>query len=51
MSGTMRIDGYVRGKIDGTINGVVHGVVKGDVSAFIENKDIELIEENLEEGA
>ena len=46
LAGAMRIDGVVRGKIDGTVNGVVHAVVRGNVSAYIENGDVEMIEDN-----
>ena len=49
VAGAMRIDGVVRGHIDGTINGVVHAVVKGNVSAYIENGDVRMINENNEE--
>ncbi|WP_022776184.1 efflux RND transporter permease subunit [Butyrivibrio sp. AE2015] len=44
-SGTMRIDGAIRGHIDGNITGVVHAVVKGNVSAFIENGDVTMMDE------
>ncbi|MCR5403773.1 MAG: MMPL family transporter [Butyrivibrio sp.] len=44
MSGSMRIDGMVRGKIDGTVNGVVHAIVKGNVSAYIDNGNVEMID-------
>ncbi|RKM57549.1 RND transporter [Butyrivibrio sp. CB08] len=47
-TGTMRIDGLVRGHIDGTVNGVVHAIVKGNVSAYIENGDVTMIDENNE---
>lgn len=43
--GIMRIDGMVRGHIDGNINGIVHAVVKGNISAFIDNKDIKMLDE------
>ncbi|MBP3825989.1 MAG: MMPL family transporter [Butyrivibrio sp.] len=46
VAGAMRIDGIVRGHIDGTINGVVHAVVKGNVSAYIENSDVTMLDEN-----
>ena len=46
ISGAMRIDGVVRGKIDGTINGVVHGVVRGNVNAYIENSNVQMLEED-----
>ncbi|MCR5155993.1 MAG: MMPL family transporter [Butyrivibrio sp.] len=46
LSGAMRIDGVVRGKIDGTVNGVVHAVVRGNVSAYIENGDVQMLEDN-----
>ncbi len=45
-SGSMRIDGVVRGHIDGTVNGVVHAVVKGNVSAYIENGDVTMLDDN-----
>ena len=41
----MRIDGVVRGHIDGNINGVVHAVVKGNVSAYIENGDVKMLDD------
>ena len=44
-SGTMRIDGAIRGHIDGNITGVIHAVVKGNVSAFIENGDVTMMDE------
>ena len=47
-SGSMRIDGAIRGKIDGTITGVVHGVVRGNVSAFVESGDITQLDEEEE---
>ena len=47
-SGSMRIDGAIRGKIDGTITGVVHGVVRGNVSAFVESGDITQLDEEDE---
>ncbi|WP_026652222.1 MMPL family transporter [Butyrivibrio proteoclasticus] len=46
IAGTMRIDGMVRGKINGTITGIVHGVVKGEVSAFIDNGNVEILDED-----
>lgn len=45
LAGSMRIDGMVRGRINGTITGVVHGVVKGEVSAFIDNGQVEMLDE------
>ena len=45
-TGSMRIDGIVRGHIDGTVNGVVHAIVKGNVSAYIENGDVKMLDEN-----
>ncbi|SFB69630.1 MMPL family transporter [Butyrivibrio sp. YAB3001] len=45
-SGSMRIDGMVRGHIDGNITGVVHAVVKGNISAYVENGDIQMIEDS-----
>ncbi|SEG24113.1 Predicted exporter protein, RND superfamily [Butyrivibrio sp. Su6] len=44
-SGTMRIDGAIRGHIDGNVTGVIHAVVKGNVSAFIENGDVTMMDE------
>jgi predicted RND superfamily exporter protein len=44
-SGTMRIDGAIRGHVDGNITGVIHAVVKGNVSAFIENGDVTMMDE------
>jgi hypothetical protein len=41
----MRIDGAIRGHIDGNITGVIHAVVKGNVSAFIENGDVTMMDE------
>ncbi len=46
LSGVMRIDGFVRGRIEGTVNGVVHATVKGNVSAFIDNGDVEQLEDS-----
>ncbi len=45
-TGTMRIDGFVRGRIEGNVTGIVHGVVKGKVSAYIENGDITSMEDD-----
>ena len=45
VAGAMRIDGVVRGHIDGNINGVVHAVVKGNVSAYIENGDVKMLDD------
>ncbi len=45
LSGSMRIDGFVRGRIEGNVNGVVHAVVKGNVSAYIDNDDVKLLSE------
>ena len=47
-TGSMRIDGLVRGHIDGNINGVIHATLKGNVSAYVESGDIEMIEENAD---
>jgi len=44
--GTMRIDGFIRGRVDGNVTGVIHAVVKGNVSAYIENGDIAQMEED-----
>ncbi len=44
-TGTMRIDGFVRGHVDGNISGVVHAIVKGNVSAYVESGDIEILED------
>ena len=44
-TGTMRIDGFIRGRIEGNVTGVIHAVVKGNVSAYIENGDITQEEE------
>ena len=43
--GSMRIDGAIRGHIDGEITGVIHANVRGNVSAFIQNEDIDMLEE------
>ncbi|MCR5596062.1 MAG: MMPL family transporter [Lachnospiraceae bacterium] len=40
VSGTMRIDGAVRGHIDGQISGTVHALVRGNISAYIDNSSI-----------
>ena len=45
ISGSMRIDGLVRGRIDGTVNGVVHATVKGNVSAYIDNGNVEMLDD------
>ncbi|SFP93629.1 Predicted exporter protein, RND superfamily [Butyrivibrio proteoclasticus] len=44
-TGTMRIDGAISGHIDGNITGVIHAVVKGNVSAFVENGDVTMMDE------
>ncbi len=44
-TGTMRIDGFIRGRVEGNVTGVIHAVVKGDVSAYIENGDITPMED------
>ena len=49
IAGAMRIDGVVRGRIEGTVNGVVHAVVKGNVSAYIDNGNIKMLEEETDE--
>lgn len=49
IAGAMRIDGVVRGRIEGNINGVVHAVVRGNVSAYIENGDVKMLDENTGE--
>lgn len=36
VTGTVRLDGYVRGRIEGTIIGNVHAIVKGDVNAVVD---------------
>ena len=41
----MRIDGLVRGHIVGNINGVVHAVFKGNISAYVENSDIRMLDD------
>ena len=46
LSGTMRIDGAVRGHINGTVNGVIHATLKGDISAFVDSENVQMIEEN-----
>ncbi len=43
--GTMRIDGAIRGHIDGNIVGVIHGVVKGNVSAYIDNGNVTMMDD------
>jgi uncharacterized membrane protein YdfJ with MMPL/SSD domain len=45
-TGSMRIDGVVRGHINGNIVGVVHAVVKGDVNAYIESDSVSMMDEN-----
>ena len=40
LTGTMRIDGMVRGKIDGTVIGTMHAVVKGNINAFVESGEL-----------
>lgn len=44
-SGTMRIDGQVRGRIDGVVNGTMHATVRGNVSAYIESGALTQTEE------
>ena len=51
ISGSMRIDGFVRGRIEGNVDGVVHATVKGNVSAYIDNEDITMISEEDENGS
>ncbi len=46
-SGTMRIDGVVRGRIEGEVTGVVHAVVKGNIAAFVENGDVKMVSEDV----
>jgi predicted RND superfamily exporter protein len=48
-NGSMRIDGVVRGHIDGNITGVVHAVVRGNVSAYIENDNVKMLDEGNDE--
>ena len=51
-SGSMRIDGAVRGHINGTINGVIHATLKGDISAYVDNESIQMLDDegNVIEG-
>lgn len=38
MTGTVRINGMVRGRINGTVTGTMNAVVRGDISAYIDNR-------------
>ena len=50
IAGAMRIDGTVRGHIDGNVNGVIHAIVRGNVSAYIENGDVQMLDEKYGPG-
>ena len=51
-SGTMHVNGRVRGYISGIIDAEVHGVLTGQINASIATGDVEMMEEHeaLEEG-
>ena len=52
LSGSMRIDGAVRGRISGNVTGVMHAVVRGEISAYIDNGDVQMLDDGEnEEGA
>ncbi len=44
-SGAMRVDGRINGKVNGTLVGNFHGLIRGDVSAFIDNNNIEILDD------
>ena len=51
-SGTMHVNGRVRGYISGVIDAEVHGVLTGQINASIATGDVQMVEEHeaLEEG-
>ena len=46
-TGSMRIDGIVRGRINGTVTGVMHAIVRGDIDAYVKN-EVQAIEEKCD---
>ncbi len=48
-TGTIRINGRVRGKLDGVIDAEVHGVFRGSINAMVDVGDIEQLPEGTEE--
>lgn len=48
-TGTIRINGRVRGKLDGVIDAEVHGVFRGSLNAIVDVGDVEEIPEVKEE--
>ena len=52
-SGTMRVNGRVRGYISGVIDAEVNGILTGQINASVATGDVEVMEEHpaLEEGA
>ncbi len=48
-TGTIRINGRVRGKLDGVIDAEVHGVFRGSIIAMVDVGDIEQLPEGTEE--
>ena len=47
-SGTMRINGRVRGNMNGVFDGEIHGVFRGDLNAVVTFGNVEEVEENEE---
>ncbi len=47
-SGTMLVNGRVRGHVSGIVDANIHGVIKGDVSAMVQTGNISPVNENKE---
>ncbi len=45
-TGLIRVDGAIRGRINGTVTGTMTGLIRGDVSAFIDNRNVQVIDED-----
>ena len=48
-SGIIHVDGAIRGQINGTVTGTMNGIIRGEVSAFVDNKNVEILDENIRE--
>ena len=49
VSGLIRVDGAIRGQINGTVTGTMTALIRGDVSAFIDNRNIKVLNEDVPE--
>ena len=52
-SGTIRVNGHLRGRVNGTMEGTFYGVIRGDMEAMISSGKAVTIEEadSIEEGS